>query len=141
MPEYYLDVAPVAKGSVHRPFTTINAENGDIVHVPLKENEAWLKQTELLANKDDEPELSTRTSWFAFHEDQKSSLPRPKCLSALMPLIDESINSLAMVKHTMKVTKRAVDGLNKNQIPVITADQPAENCLREKANSRKRRKF
>ena len=124
LPEYYLDIAPVAKGSVLRPITTINAENGDMVHVPLKESEAWLKQTELLANKDVEPELSTRTSWSAFHEDQKSSLPRPKCLSALMPLIDENINSLAMVKHTMKVTKRAVDSLNKNQIPVITADQP-----------------
>ena len=35
-----------------------------------------------------------------------------------------NINSLAMVKHTMKVTKRAVDSLNKNQIPVIIADQP-----------------
>eukprot|EP00112_Aurelia_sp_Birch-Aquarium-sp1_P020727 Seg5404.1 transcript_id=Seg5404.1/GoldUCD/mRNA.D3Y31 product="hypothetical protein" pseudo=true protein_id=Seg5404.1/GoldUCD/D3Y31 len=124
LPEYYLDIAPVAKGIVLRPIRTTNAEDGDIVHVPLEESEAWLKQTELLANKDDQPELSTRTSWSAFHEDQKSSLPRLKCLSALMPLIDENISSLAMVKHTMKVVKRAVDSLHKDQIPVITGDQP-----------------
>ncbi len=41
-----------------------------------------------------------------------------------MPLINENINSLAMVKHTMKLIKRAVDNLNKDQTPVVTADQP-----------------
>ena len=42
-----------------------------------------------------------------------------------MQLMDENRNSMAMVKHTMKIIKKAVGNLNPGQISIINADQPA----------------
>ena len=41
-----------------------------------------------------------------------------------MPLLNESINSPAMVAHCFKVISKEVKELNPQQPPVITADQP-----------------
>ena len=78
----------------------------------------------MLAEKKESLDFSVKVSWSAFNEEALAIIPRPKCLSALMPLIDENINSLAMVRHTMKLIWKAVNHLNPGQIPVITADQP-----------------
>ena len=45
-------------------------------------------------------------------------------LSALLPLFREPSKSAAMIKHGMDVIKKAIDFLNKGQIPVIEYDQP-----------------
>ena len=49
-------------------------------------------------------------------------LPRAKI--ALLPFFHENANSVAMIKHAMTVTKKAIAYLNPNQTPVITMDQP-----------------
>ena len=41
-----------------------------------------------------------------------------------MPLLDESINSPAMVTHCFSVISKVVKELNPQQPPAITADQP-----------------
>ena len=48
----------------------------------------------------------------------------PKSLDALLPLIPESINSHAVVRHCMMQIKVITNDLNTQQRPVITADQP-----------------
>ena len=42
----------------------------------------------------------------------------------MLPLLNESINSHAMVAHCMKILKKLIEKINPNQIPVITGDQP-----------------
>lgn len=44
--------------------------------------------------------------------------------SALMRLLNESINSSAMVAHYFKKISKVVKELNPQEPPVITADQP-----------------
>ena len=105
LPEYYLNIEPVNKGNVTRPMSSINTRDGENTYFPLEENSAWLEKSELIIT--------------AFCQGEVSSTTRPKVLSALMPLIDENINSMAMVKRTMKIIKKAVDNLNPGQILII----------------------
>ena len=41
-----------------------------------------------------------------------------------MPLFRESSKSPAMIKHGLDIIKTAVDGVNKEQAPVVVFDQP-----------------
>ena len=116
LPEYYLNIEPVNKGNVTRPMSSINTRDG--------ENSAWLEKSELIIFNDEQQDMDTKLSWSAFCQDEESSTTWPKVLSALMPLINDDINSMAMVKHTMKIIKKAVDNLNPGQISIINADQP-----------------
>ena len=50
----------------------------------------------------------------------------------LFPLINESINSLTMVAHCMRVIRRLIQHLNPTQIPVITGDQPVQALMNQK---------
>ena len=47
-----------------------------------------------------------------------------KSLTALLPLLKESITSTATVAHTFKIIHSIFLKVNPSQIPVITADQP-----------------
>ena len=124
LPEYYTDISPVAKEKCDRPITLTNSTATNVTHFPIKESSEWLQRVELLADKKQLLDFSVKVSWSAFNEEVLAMNPLPKCLSALMPLIDENINSLAMVKHTMKLVWKAVSHLSPGQTPVITADQP-----------------
>ena len=41
----------------------------------------------------------------------------------MLPLINESINSEAVVRHCLKIIMKAVQDLNPGQIAIVTADQ------------------
>ena len=81
----------------------------------------WLKHVK----EEIEAESSTdlKTSWAAYHADQIQQ-PAPSDISSLLPLFYEEAKSSAMIAHTMKVVKNAVDFLNPGQIPVVACDQP-----------------
>ena len=51
--------------------------------------------------------------------------------STLLPLVNESINSPAMVSHCMRVIRKLIQHLNPTQIPVITDDQPVYSLMKE----------
>ncbi len=66
-------------------------------------------------------------SWAAYHADQQPRHPDPGssvALTSLLPLFYDQAKSVAMIRHSMDVIKRAVDILNPSQIPIITVDQP-----------------
>ena len=44
--------------------------------------------------------------------------------NVLLPLLEESVNSPAMVRHCVKIMKLLVSKLNPGQFTVITGDQP-----------------
>ena len=48
----------------------------------------------------------------------------PKTFSTLMPLLDESVNSAAMVRHCMNIIEELASHLNPGQVTIITGDQP-----------------
>ena len=64
-----------------------------------------------------------RDSFSDFHsskQQQKTEISK----IALLPLLEESINSPAMVRHCANVLIRITNYLNANQTTVVTADQP-----------------
>ena len=71
-------------------------------------------------------------SWAAYHADQQPKQPKhPEpgssvALTSLLPLFYDQAKSVAMIRHSMDVIKRAVDILNPGQIPIITVDQPLQ---------------
>ena len=64
----------------------------------------------------DEVETENRMSWSSFHS-RKSEHDSVKCISALLPLINESVNSTAMVRHTINIIKCTLQKLNPGQVP------------------------
>ena len=64
-----------------------------------------------------------RVSFSDFHsskQQQKTEISK----IALLPLLEESINSPAMVRHCANVLIRITNYLNANQTTLVTADQP-----------------
>ena len=66
-------------------------------------------------------------SWSAYH----ASLQPPNgisesCLAntSLLPLFYDQAHSVAMIRHSMDVVRKAVGILNPGQVPIITVDQP-----------------
>ena len=67
-------------------------------------------------------------SWAAYHSRrqqlEETPILGPAAVSALLPLFPNDSKSVAMIRHSMNVVKKAVAVLNPGQIPVITFDQP-----------------
>jgi hypothetical protein len=65
-------------------------------------------------------------SWAAYHASKQSAPVDPSsvAITSLLPLFYDEAHSVAMIRHSMDVIKRAVDILNPGQVPVITVDQP-----------------
>ncbi len=65
-------------------------------------------------------------SWAAYHANHQAVVLEDSdvALSSLLPLFSEQANSVAMIRHSMNMVKRAVEILNPGQVPVITCDQP-----------------
>lgn len=86
----------------------------------------WLKQVSRVVS-DDNPQGDEAVSWSAYHAGfQPSNGVSDSCLTntALLPLFYEQTHSVAMIRHSMDVVKKAVDILNPGQVPIITVDQP-----------------
>ena len=63
-------------------------------------------------------------SWAAFHVNLQPVSVLKKANIALLPLFNDSAQSVAMIKHSMIVVKRTIQYLNPDQVPVIAMDQP-----------------
>ena len=66
-------------------------------------------------------------SWSAYHASlqptsgvSESSLTK----TSLLPLFYDQDHSVAVIRHSMNVVKKAVHILNPGQVPIITVDQP-----------------
>ncbi len=64
-------------------------------------------------------------SWAAYHASlQPSTSDSSIALTSLLPLFHDEVKSVAMIRHSMNVVKKAVEILNPGQTPIITVDQP-----------------
>jgi len=86
----------------------------------------WLEQVRQVVTSDtlhgDEA-----LSWAAYHASIQPPNVEPNsdvALTSLLPLFYDQAKSVAMIRHSMDVVKKAVEILNPGQAPVITMDQP-----------------
>ena len=66
-------------------------------------------------------------SWVAHYARQQtlqSSTDINIALKSLLPLFQDEVKSVAMIRHSMNIVKTAVPILNPGQVPVLTCDQP-----------------
>ena len=108
---------------------TTRAHN-DTFKNAFDENKHWLEAVwkSLKCNNDDR-----KIYWFAFHQERlinKSDSCRISTFT-LLPLINESINSPAMVAHCMRVMRKLIQHLNPTQILVITGDQRVYTLMKQ----------
>ena len=126
LPSSYSEVPPVAlpSGQLHVPETT-----GQLVpqHQASSNSESdrerdWLDKAKELRSKE-ELSKSDFISWAAYCASKCSSLSQA-CHHCSPSDVYENTHSLAMIGHSMKVIKSAVEHINPSQIPVIAVDQP-----------------
>ena len=71
--------------------------------------------------------------WSAYHAQQERNQGKIKTPAniAVLPVFREQAHTMAMMQHSMNVTKLAVDLLNPGQTVVLTADQPLFALLKQ----------
>ena len=121
LPESYTDIPPMScqRAEVPLPMTNTSTEVGQ--RDTVEESAAWLN-TVASAMTQENPEKNL-LSWSAYYARLQNSL-KPICSVALLPLINEYIQSPSMVRHTFDIIKSACSKLNPNQPIVVTGDQP-----------------
>ena len=67
----------------------------------------------------------------AYHSNARHAIIPPPAIHASLPLFTASAHSTAMLCHSMDITKKAVQCLYREQIPVLTSDQQLFAMLRE----------
>lgn len=83
-----------------------------------KSNNGWTMQERSLKTKALYDLLNI--SWAAFHISRRSLGIHATCSTALLPLFQESTHTVAMIKHSLDVIRKAVEHVNS----VVTFDQP-----------------
>eukprot|EP00112_Aurelia_sp_Birch-Aquarium-sp1_P020486 Seg5293.3 transcript_id=Seg5293.3/GoldUCD/mRNA.D3Y31 product="hypothetical protein" protein_id=Seg5293.3/GoldUCD/D3Y31 len=122
LPENYTVLPPTKSTSPEFPLQSVNyTETEDIK--ASNERSKWLNAVDGLNKEEIEDNIKVRMSWPAFHSNEVSNVP-VKSLSTLLPLLRESINSTAMMRHSIDIVKQILLKINPSQCPVITADQP-----------------
>ena len=120
LPDFYTNIAPTKGGKTEPPALHPNEDLFPANFSTSAVASVWLHKLEKSITVD---ELSDRTSFSAFYsqEDHQSQF---QTISTMLPLLEESINSPAMVRHCMNIIKGLTDYLNPQQISIITGDQP-----------------
>ena len=96
---------------------------------PAHDSLEWLKFL------DDTNSINAKASeksfnWAAYYQENIVQELQIPC-SSVLPLINESINSLAMAKYCITVIQKVVHKVNPGQILLMTADQPAYALLKQ----------
>eukprot|EP00794_Sanderia_malayensis_P001933 gene1933-2197_t len=123
LPEFYTTVTPATlkKGDMFVPKTT-----GHLRDTGPKICDKETKWPEHMKHSCLQETTSERNvTWGASHASQtemmKFDMPP---ISVMLPLFQDDSKSVTMIRHSMNVTKMAVQHLNQGQVPVITYDQP-----------------
>ena len=130
-PLHYIEITPAGAVKSHCPIKIINSGVTKVQAHPVQMYKKWLKFVDDV-NCGFHKETVTRASnWAAYHQESSEQMPSVPTTSILLPLINESINSPAMVKHCMVVVQRTIQDMNPSHVPVITTDQPVYALLKQ----------
>ena len=139
LPDSYTMVPPVTAYRKELPLPDLPGlvrSDGTKVKERVGDEYKWCEhvtrviETEL--NSQDEKDL--HVSWAAYHANEMPAeivQTPPLTTSALLPLFPDDSKSVAMIKHSMDVVKKAVTFLNPGQVPVLTCDQPLFKLAKE----------
>ena len=83
----------------------------------------WLTHVRETIRKD-ELDANEAISWAAYHARLQPEPEFMPSISALLPLFTEESKSVAMMRHSLDIVKKAVEHLNHGQKPVVAFDQP-----------------
>ncbi len=122
LPESYTTLQPTKTKTVECSLQTVNSESMPAYKAREEMND-WLKHLLGVNKEERNHDIKDRFSWSAFHS-QNSTVAPIKSTSTLLPLLNDSVNSTAMLRHTMGVVKKILLKLNPQQAVVLTADQP-----------------
>ena len=107
LPDFYTNIAPTKGGKTEPPALHPNEDLFPANFSTSAVASVWLHKLEKSITVD---ELSDRTSFSAFYsqEDHQSQF---QTMSTMLPLLEESINSPAMIRHCMNIIKGLTDYL------------------------------
>jgi hypothetical protein len=83
----------------------------------------WLDNTLQLLSKEN-LEKDDFLSWAAYRTSKSMLSSHKPAIISLLPMFIENAHSVAMIAHSLKVIKAAVNQVNPTQIPVVAVDQP-----------------
>ena len=125
LPEYYTAVVSTKTEDAEYPSQSVNPERIGNVEGAHRVANQWLQKVEGIDDANAQIDVKERLSWSGYHSQIAGNrIIRPNCTSTLLPLLEESINSHAMVRHTMDIVVLILRQLCPEQAAVITADQP-----------------
>ena len=126
LPDYYTDIKPTNDGKPEPPqVESVASSSSNISYDDFE----WLNNLNSLSNADS----NERYSFSAFHSQQmKDQQINFKTQSTLLPILLESVNSLAVVRHCMKIIKQLTQHLNQSQKQIIITGNQSVYALGKK---------
>lgn len=126
LPACYRDVAPMALPNKELKAPALgqqSLESSDSTCNVKDDEKDWLSRAQELYNK---KELDPKdfVSWAAYRVSKTPLSIYKPAIVTLLPMFTENGHSLAMIAHSTKVIKAAVQHLNPLQTPVVALDQP-----------------
>ena len=82
----------------------------------------WLNRNLILNCGSHKESVTSASNWEAYHQESSAQMASVPTTSILLPLINESINTPAIVTHCIVVVQITLLDINPSQDPVITTD-------------------
>ena len=129
LPNYYTDIQPVQSSTIKTsiPPSTLESLCREKSNQHIRKEYCWLEhvqKTLKCASEDEQNQNVDNMSWASYHASHQTTVSEVICQNALLPLFHENAHTVAMIKHSMDVVKKAVQNLNDKQTPVVAFDQP-----------------
>ena len=82
----------------------------------------WLNFTDDVNCGSHKESVTSASNWEPYHQESSAQMASVPTTSILLPLINESINTPAIVTHCIVVVQITLLDINLSQDPVITTD-------------------
>ena len=116
--------------NVNAQFPQLMNISKNIIVNPVHDSLEWLKFVNE-TNSTNTKASEKSCNWAVRYQENIVQELQIPCFSVILPLINESINFPAMIKHCMTVKQKVVYKVNPGQIPIITADEPVYALLKQ----------
>jgi hypothetical protein len=120
LPDSYTNIHPV--GFKNKNLLPSRTDQVILLHRKLSNAEefSWLESVRITESVNSDVQIT----WSAHHISMQRGRSFEVSLTSLLPLLRESAQSVATVKHVMTKIKDTVAFLNPGQVSVVAADQP-----------------
>ena len=119
------DVPPciVRDAKAHTTNNVTLRTDEDYLSIALQDEIEWLEQVKRAVEEETLPE-GEMVSWSGYHESKQQQRNLKPAVSSSLPLFQDEAKSVAMIRHSMNIVKKATEYLNPGQVPVIAVAQP-----------------